>query len=273
MLVALPPLERSRAGWLARAAAAAVGHRERVRGPGLLYTALGTTPLLATLHARGEARYEARFDEWDEHRPPTMLIRCSGDRPYEDLLGPIVLDAYTPVEPLIRPGSRVLDARCRTGAGAAWLGALAGPSGSVLALDPDEEAITFARRRYADTRAAHIAFERGGIDALAGELDGAFDAVVATGALPNDDDERCVRELWRVVRPGGILYVAEGGPRALRPWPRAHDLRGWVARTLGIAQPDSQQTDEDSTLSLCAVRRAGSAQPRDIGSSRRDPGG
>ncbi len=218
MLLTLPPAPRRRApAWLNRLWRGLLGHSKTVRVPGVTFTPRSRRSLLAGLAARAEVEYDATFGS----RPP-MRIRCSVDRPYVDLLGPTALDAYRPAEALVRPGDRVLDARCRTGAGAARLADLVGPSGGVVALDPDGESIRFARRRYLSD---HVSFERGGVEALAGELDGGFDAVICIGALPADQPERALAELWRVVAPDGVLHVAEGSPSALRPGLSAEGLR------------------------------------------------
>lgn len=256
MLLELPKPGRGGRGWLRRAAWWA-GLGEVVRGEGVRYVPQSGRLLLDVLAARGEAEYEARFDG-----AASMRVRCSVDRPYADLLGPCALAAYLPAESLVRPGDRVLDARCWTGAGSAWLSALAGPSGSVLATQEDHESIRFARRRYG---LLPIAFEHGGLAALGGELDGAFDVVVAVGALAGASaPERTLSELWRVVRPGGLLYVAEGGPRSLRPSASAPGLRAWVAQALRLEGATEPEHGEE-VLALCAVRKrdaGGEAVPR-----------
>ncbi|QKK09246.1 MAG: methyltransferase domain-containing protein [Planctomycetota bacterium] len=116
-------------------------------------------------------------------------------RLYADIVGPHLLDPYRLADPIVRPGMRVLDARCSTGFGAAALAARVGPSGAVVALDPDHESIRYARRRYTDS---NIAWEIGGIGSLEGELDGSFDVVIAANAI----------------RKGGDAPRAGGGPLA-----------------------------------------------------------
>ncbi|GIK17897.1 MAG: methyltransferase domain-containing protein [Leptolyngbya sp. PLA2] len=161
----------------------------------------------------GRARvreYDVRFPDGDRAR-----IRCTPRRQYADLVGDWPLIPYRVAATRIRPGMRILDARCGTGCGAALLAEAVGPSGAVVALETDGESIRYARRRYP---APVIAFELDDHASLHGELDGAFDAVVAVGALRAGADHAAdAAELWRVVAPGGwLLLVAPTVERTAR---------------------------------------------------------
>lgn len=144
--------------------------------------------------------WEVRFDSGE-----AMLIHPAPDRVYHDLdpLAPRPVHRF--LRDRVRPGMRVLDTQCGTGAGAGLLADLVGPSGAVVALGNDQESIEFARRRYGR---AHTAFEIGGLETLRGETAGAFDAVaVPRGLLAGGDAAERLAELWRVVAPGGTLLV------------------------------------------------------------------
>jgi ubiquinone/menaquinone biosynthesis C-methylase UbiE len=126
---------------------------------------------------------------------------------YADLTPPKLVSLYEACIPCLRPGMRVLDLACSTGWSADWLARQLGPSGTVVALDRDREAITYAGARY---RAGAIAFEHGFVEALAGELDGAFSGAIAVGALTQRDDAaKSLKEVWRTIEPGGFLVVAQ----------------------------------------------------------------
>jgi len=105
-------------------------------------------------------------------------------------------------ETAVRPGNRVLDAACGTGdlaiadrrAGAAH----------VTGLDFSEQMLARARRKAAD-----VEWVQGDLLALPFE-DGSFDAATVGFGVRNVDDlSLALRELRRVLRPGGRLAILE----------------------------------------------------------------
>ena len=113
---------------------------------------------------------------------------------------------------VVRPGDRVLDACCGTG-DLAIAGARAG--GVVTGLDFSERMLERAQRK-----APHLEWVRADALALPFE-EGAFDAAtVGFGVRNLDDLEGGLRELARVLKPGGRLAVLEiTRPRGLlRPF-------------------------------------------------------
>lgn len=179
-----------------------LGLRRRFEVDGVRYTERNSEPLHRAISRRGAGRkeFEARFPDGSVQR-----IRCTPTRVYADISGPELLPCYKIAEQLLRPGMRVLDAAAGTGYGAAWLVERAGPSGAVVALHRDRESIRYAQARY---HADNIAFEVGWTEALAGEIDGAFDGVIACAALtPSDDAAAALKEWWRLVAPNGWMLV------------------------------------------------------------------
>ncbi|MHB8651401.1 MAG: bifunctional demethylmenaquinone methyltransferase/2-methoxy-6-polyprenyl-1,4-benzoquinol methylase UbiE [Gaiellaceae bacterium] len=106
------------------------------------------------------------------------------------------------VEQVVRPGDRVLDVCCGTGDLA--IAAQRRGAGAVVGLDFSPEMLDRARRK-----GTAIDWVRG--DAL--ELpfdDGSFDAVTVGFGVRNVDDlVRALRELRRVLRPGGRVAILE----------------------------------------------------------------
>ncbi len=173
---------------------------------GVRYTERTVEPLHRSLSRKGPG-----FKEFDAEFPDgtRMLIRCTARRVFADLAAPSLMPVYRRAEPLVTPGMRALVIQSGTGYAPEWLAGLLGPSGAIVALDRDEESIRYARARYA---LGVVSFEVGGIAELSGETDGAFELVLAIGALLNSDDEsKVLGELWRVVGRGGRLVV--GAPR------------------------------------------------------------
>jgi SAM-dependent methyltransferase len=103
----------------------------------------------------------------------------------------------------VAPGQRVLDVACGTGVLARAAAARVGRTGAVTGLDANPEMLAVARRLDASVE---------WIDGRAEALplpDAGFDAVVSQfGFMFFDDRVAALREMQRVLRPGGRLVVA-----------------------------------------------------------------
>src|SRR5262245_6199314 len=98
----------------------------------------------------------------------------------------------------IRPGERVLDVACGTGVLARQAASRVGSEGSVAGVDPSPGMLAVAKRL-----APAIAWRQGTAEALPFE-DGSFDAVVSQfGMMFFADRGRAIREMLRVLIPGG----------------------------------------------------------------------
>jgi ubiquinone/menaquinone biosynthesis C-methylase UbiE len=122
----------------------------------------------------------------------------------------------------IRPGHRVLEIGCGTG-NLLLTVARREPGAELTGIDPDPDALRRARRK-ARRAGRTIRLDR----AFAGALplaDGSVDRVLSSFMLHHlDDDEkaRAMREVRRVLRPGGELHLVDFGGAPAR--------RGWVGR-------------------------------------------
>ncbi|MFD4605423.1 class I SAM-dependent methyltransferase [Streptomyces sp. NPDC058464] len=136
--------------------------------------------------------------------------------------------AYTRLARLsgARPADRVLDVGCGTGYLTRRMAKAVGPTGSVLGIDPSAEVVGYARDR---TRESHCSYETGVAEALTAP-DGSFDVVVTSLAvhhLPEDLRPVALREMCRVLRPGGRLLVADFRP------PRTRLVRHLIGASVG----------------------------------------
>lgn len=110
-----------------------------------------------------------------------------------------------------RLGDRVLDIGCGPGNFASTLGVTVGSGGSVVGIDPSKPMVDHATARSSDR---NVRFERG----LAQELpypDESFEVVTSTFVM-HHIPEACrgdaVAEMYRVLRPGGSLLLADMFP-------------------------------------------------------------
>lgn len=107
-----------------------------------------------------------------------------------------------------RPGERILDVGPGTGYYAVPVSRWLEPDGTLHALDVQRPMLEGARERVRD-RGGRLEPVHGDARALP-YADGAFDGaylVTVLGEVP--DEERALRELRRVLRPGGRLVVGE----------------------------------------------------------------
>ena len=115
----------------------------------------------------------------------------------------------------VQPGQRVLDVGCGTGYFAGLLAEAVGPDGLVLGLDASPEMIGHAAHQLNGVR--NCQFQVGTAESLDFPAEH-FDLVVSTlfmHHLPADLQVTALREMWRVLRPGGALLVADAQvPRA-----------------------------------------------------------
>lgn len=109
-------------------------------------------------------------------------------------------------------GATVLDLCCGHGASAIPAARVVGPAGRVVGVDVAEPMLELARTRAAGEGLANVEFRQG--DATSTGLPGgSFDAVVCVfGVFFVADMAAFVAEMWRLVRPGGVLAVTTWGP-------------------------------------------------------------
>jgi len=117
----------------------------------------------------------------------------------------------------LTPGARVLDVCCGTGASAIPAAEQIGAQGHVLGVDLAADMLELAQAKAKARGLAHAEFRVG--DMLDLELpDAQFDAVVCVfGIFFVPDMPSAVRELWRLVRPGGCLAITTWGPGLFDP--------------------------------------------------------
>jgi ubiquinone/menaquinone biosynthesis C-methylase UbiE len=110
-----------------------------------------------------------------------------------------------------RPGDRVLDVGCGTGYFTRAMARAVEPHGISHGVDPSSDAIRQARRT---THSANCTFSPGYAQAL-DATDDSYDIVVSSlmiHHLPEPLRPRAIGQMFRVLRPGGSLLIAEFRP-------------------------------------------------------------
>jgi len=117
----------------------------------------------------------------------------------------------------LKPGADVLDVCCGSGASAIPAAQAVGPLGRVIGIDLAEAMLAKARTKAGVLGLSNVEFRVG--DMLHTNFPASsFDAVVCVfGIFFVPDMQAAVRELWRVVRPGGQLAITTWGPRFFEP--------------------------------------------------------
>ncbi len=108
------------------------------------------------------------------------------------------------------PGDRVLDVGCGTGYFARRIAPVVESGGTVVGIDPSPPMLDYATSRAP----ANCTFQTAGAEELPFD-DASFDLVVSSLAFhhfPVDRRADAVREMFRVLRPAGRLFIADFRP-------------------------------------------------------------
>jgi ubiquinone/menaquinone biosynthesis C-methylase UbiE len=117
----------------------------------------------------------------------------------------------------LRPGARVLDVACGSGASALPAAEAVGSDGYVIAVDLAEKLLELGRTKASAQNLDNVEFKSADMTAL-GYPDRHFDAVVCVfGVFFVPDMKGLVDELWRMVKPSGKLAITTWGPRIFEP--------------------------------------------------------
>ncbi|CAN7413964.1 MULTISPECIES: class I SAM-dependent methyltransferase [unclassified Variovorax] len=139
---------------------------------------------------------------------------------YEALWQAQLADARAGLLAMAAPeaGERVLDVACGTGLVAFEAARAVGPDGRVFGIDLSGQMVDAARLQSSKKALSNVGFARMDAESLA-LPDASFDlALCALGLMYLPDPERALREMRRVLRPGGRMALAVWGERSRCGW-------------------------------------------------------
>jgi SAM-dependent methyltransferase len=124
----------------------------------------------------------------------------------------------------LRPGMTILEVGCGTGS---FTRELARSGAEVVAIDVSSELLEIAR---ANCSAPNVQYQIQNAYALS-YSQGVFDSVVGSSVLHHLEIEAAIRDMYRVLKPGGTIYFTE--PNMLNPQIAIQKNIPWIKRKLG----------------------------------------
>lgn len=152
-------------------------------------------------HRKARDTYNAAADYFDD--PANQYWQRYGRRTVERIS--------------LQSGARVLDVGCGTGTSAIPAAEIIGTSGKVIGVDLAENLLKIARQKANALELENCEFKVADMETT-GYPDKSFDAIVSIFSIffvQNMED--LAAELWRMLRPNGVLAITTWGPRIFEP--------------------------------------------------------
>ncbi|MQS13834.1 methyltransferase domain-containing protein [Streptomyces kaniharaensis] len=170
-----------------------------------------------------------------------------------------VADSAAYLVPELRSGQALLDVGCGPGTITADLAELVGPGGRVVAVDTSGEVLEQAAAYVAGRGLSNVVFEVADVHQLR-YRDGEFDVVHAHQLLQHvADPVAALREMRRVVAPGGVVAARDVDYATMTWYPEAPALESWLLLYRRTARANGGEPDAGRRL-LSWARAAGFAE-------------
>lgn len=144
--------------------------------------------------------------------------------------------------PRLQPGQRLLDVGCGPGTITTGLARAVAP-GEVVAIDLVDDVLEQARSHAAEVGVANVRFERESVYALPYD-EGAFDVAHAHQVMQHlARPAEALREMARVVRPGGLLAVKDADYGTMVGWPKSDAIARWLDVYHRVAERNGADAD------------------------------
>lgn len=151
----------------------------------------------------------------------------------------------------INPGDTVLDLGSGAGFDCFLAARKTGPEGRVIGVDMTPEMLARARKNAASGGYGNVEFREGTIESLPVD-DNSVDLVISNCVINlSPDKDQVFREIHRVLRPGGRVFVSDLVLKRRLPWFLRRSMGLYAACVAGALQQDDY---------LESMRRAGLAK-------------
>lgn len=199
-------------------------------------------------------------------------ITSSAAAIYDEFFLPALFSAWAPrvvAAARLQPGMRVVDVACGTGVLTIEAARAVSPGGMAIGVDLNPAMLAIARQKKSE-----VEWREASAEALPLDSDD-FDAVVSQfGLMFFRDPTAAIREMWRVLRPGGRLVVALWD--SLENTPGYAGVTSLLARLFGDAVADLLRSpyalgDPRAVHALLADAGVGGAEVEHVSGQARFP--
>ena len=172
--------------------------------------------------------------EFHFHTGRSLAARCGYDAALVDALPDEAVESFAGVAcPFalrsLTPGEHVVDVGSGAGMDSFLAAKTVGPEGRVVGVEMTPEMLARAREVGQQLRTTNVEFRPGVAEELPVD-DGWADVVIANGVLNLvADKRRAFTEIWRVLRPGGVLQFADIATGRPVPEEALQDIDLWAA--------------------------------------------
>ena len=146
----------------------------------------------------------------------------------------------------LRPGETVVDLGCGGGLDVFLAAEKVGPGGKAIGIDMTSEMLALARRNAEKAELTNVEFHQSTIDSLP-LSDGSVDCVISNCVINLASDKSAViREIARVLRPGGRLAISDIALKRALPPDLGESLMAYVGCIAGAISFDEYRDNLNS---------------------------